>query len=816
MATNPSSTPEGIIGLSLEGRGFDTLAKDLEKAVGLTGRMEQSVSRIGHGLEGASRTLMGFVGLAGIGAVVNDFMRLETAANRAAIAVGNVTGGRGAFSGLMGAGASAGAATGWMGQDILGGISAVQGATGGRYFTNPLNGGGRPVGYQGMFLGAYSNLTGMDPAAAGGQLGSILQMQRQNAGSMPQVMGLLASQAQMAGMGGQTGQFASTVQAVMNMGISTYASNAGPGLARNAGALVGMLQGLSPIYRDPERAVGALNAVQGGITNAWTNPRMQAWLQMNGIGYHEQRQGIVKNPDMLLQISGAAQRQYRNPVMRDLFYRSQFGLEGANVMEEIEKHPERSRSLLRKFQDSADPQQGIQRTLRTSEQTMKTMSKTLIELRQGSEKLMLGIYDQVAGIAKKLGAKGVLSQMTGGKVDDTIFTDILGLYLGGKALKWGKAAAGVARGGGAAGAGAAAVEAGGMSLGAGVLGATAVGLAIHEAAKRSMGKESHPGKGALRSTTGPRSMGGSLAAEAAELLADTLGIGPKKQKQIESQEKLTDAIERLARILRGKHPDGGRSGASFQGLGKDPQGLGTTSFASMVGAAQYSGYQTASMMVGLIGAGGGGGGGSQPASDTSPSGGTPGGTTGEPTGSGWHTATVSYYLENGKLTADGTVMRADSMWVAHKSLPFGTLIEFAYGGKKMTLPVRDRGPYIKGREFDISDAAAGFFGIKSKGVVQMKWRKAGKWHYRGYGKGYDEKPGGVRTNGQSASAASHGGGGGGHGGGGGPAPRVAGGMALGAGFGGDSLAAAGQGGVVLNVNLDGRRIERLQRLTRSM
>ena len=85
--TGGAGTPEGIIGLQLEGRGFDTLAKDLEVGNKHLAAMEGSVSRMGQGLLGVSRTLAGMAGVAGVGALVADFMRVETAANRAAIAI---------------------------------------------------------------------------------------------------------------------------------------------------------------------------------------------------------------------------------------------------------------------------------------------------------------------------------------------------------------------------------------------------------------------------------------------------------------------------------------------------------------------------------------------------------------------------------------------------------------------------------------------------------------------------------------------------------------------------------------------------------
>ncbi|MBI2109394.1 MAG: septal ring lytic transglycosylase RlpA family protein [Parcubacteria group bacterium] len=65
----------------------------------------------------------------------------------------------------------------------------------------------------------------------------------------------------------------------------------------------------------------------------------------------------------------------------------------------------------------------------------------------------------------------------------------------------------------------------------------------------------------------------------------------------------------------------------------------------------------------------------------------------------------------------------DPETVAHKKLPFGTKVLFKnpHNGKVIETEVRDRGPYIKGREFDLSYAAAKELGIKDKGVVRLQY-----------------------------------------------------------------------------------------------
>ncbi len=94
-----------------------------------------------------------------------------------------------------------------------------------------------------------------------------------------------------------------------------------------------------------------------------------------------------------------------------------------------------------------------------------------------------------------------------------------------------------------------------------------------------------------------------------------------------------------------------------------------------------------------------------------------------PVGSGgWSTGVASCYGMGavGARTASGQVIRADSMIVAHKTLPFGTLVEFSYGGRRGVASVQDRGPYVPGRSFDLAPGIARVLGIE--GVETVSWR----------------------------------------------------------------------------------------------
>jgi len=60
----------------------------------------------------------------------------------------------------------------------------------------------------------------------------------------------------------------------------------------------------------------------------------------------------------------------------------------------------------------------------------------------------------------------------------------------------------------------------------------------------------------------------------------------------------------------------------------------------------------------------------------------------------------------GRRTACGLRMSKRLLGVAHKRLPCGTMVAFTYKGRAITVPVVDRGPFTKGRAWDLTSAAA--------------------------------------------------------------------------------------------------------------
>ena len=71
----------------------------------------------------------------------------------------------------------------------------------------------------------------------------------------------------------------------------------------------------------------------------------------------------------------------------------------------------------------------------------------------------------------------------------------------------------------------------------------------------------------------------------------------------------------------------------------------------------------------------------------------------------------------GNYTASGDIFEPYSEYTAASPyLPFGTELLVTYGGASVVVEVTDRGPYVGGREIDLSAAAADAIGLTSSGV----------------------------------------------------------------------------------------------------
>jgi rare lipoprotein A len=85
----------------------------------------------------------------------------------------------------------------------------------------------------------------------------------------------------------------------------------------------------------------------------------------------------------------------------------------------------------------------------------------------------------------------------------------------------------------------------------------------------------------------------------------------------------------------------------------------------------------------------------------------------------YRVAYASWYgpgLYGGHLACGGTLY-AGKLGVAHKTLPCGSKVTLRHNGRKLRVPVIDRGPYVGGREYDLTEATARRLGFRGHGGI---------------------------------------------------------------------------------------------------
>jgi hypothetical protein len=77
---------------------------------------------------------------------------------------------------------------------------------------------------------------------------------------------------------------------------------------------------------------------------------------------------------------------------------------------------------------------------------------------------------------------------------------------------------------------------------------------------------------------------------------------------------------------------------------------------------------------------------------------------------------ASWYGGGGSLACGGA-LTSSTVGVANRTLPCGTLVTLRYGGRTIRVPVVDRGPFVAGREFDLTERTKQALGFGDTGAV---------------------------------------------------------------------------------------------------
>lgn len=85
-----------------------------------------------------------------------------------------------------------------------------------------------------------------------------------------------------------------------------------------------------------------------------------------------------------------------------------------------------------------------------------------------------------------------------------------------------------------------------------------------------------------------------------------------------------------------------------------------------------------------------------------------------------NTTMVASWYKHGSRTANGERFDPQGLTVAHRTLPFNTVLRITHKGESVEVRVNDRGPFIKGRDIDLSEGVARRLGCGGVCTVRVE------------------------------------------------------------------------------------------------
>jgi hypothetical protein len=327
---------QAVLKLIVDRVGSDAVEEALKKQDAAFAKIEQTTSRIGTSMEGVAKTVGDLVGIAGIGALVDKFIRIESASSNIALAMGKVTGGSGVYGGIR--------------QELLGvqsrtGVGFAEQESALRSLASSIGLSPKP-GQAGMLaevIAGYSRVTGVPTSALGSILGPMLQAEGRPTSPGAAAYTLGEARANLSAFPG------SQIEGMLPV-VSGLATTAALGTAKGAGkgvevggiaALLNTISGPGSVLRQPGIAQQAAEGIGGTLQGAYQNPRVYAFMKMAGIGFKEMQLGF-NTPQVQEKLVREARRQYPGETEADWTKRRLLYLElgqgepGADALERIE------------------------------------------------------------------------------------------------------------------------------------------------------------------------------------------------------------------------------------------------------------------------------------------------------------------------------------------------------------------------------------------------------------------------------------------------------------------------------------------------
>lgn len=751
MPPSSSQIPvETVLRMVLDRASADDVRKFMDDHERSWSSIEKYTSKIGDSLESLTRYGLGLAGAAGVGAVAQNFFSTSQYGSNTALAAGNVTGGAGVWhpygQALLGAQAKTGVAAGDIAQGLIQAVQAVGG--------NPTP---QQAGLIGGLLAGYGQTTGMTPSQVAQVVAPLLQASNQPI-NQSSLLGMVAS------MSGNLSAFPGSQAAPMlgllsQLGVS-QAVGSGPGGGftfdmHGLAATVNAAAQTNRIWRSPGLTGGAINSISGSLQGAYGNPSQEAFLQMAGVSYGQQRRGFT--PQNMQSIMKEATTLYGSGTTRDIFLRSMFGLHGADLMETFAPGSKGWDHLQHDLQHHASPHaiQGLinhaqarttpnARINQASGGLLQWLESSPLHAALGAAGLFGGAKLLRGGI--KAAGRGLSGLLGAGEGDAaaTLAGDAGGSMLDSLLLS---GALGVAGG-----------------LGGGILSGLvspdstesfhgnangAQRNAVHQvllhaqarfgrkglatpAARNWMQKQLYSGGTSVWGMAVEQAGGaGRYEAGAGKMLDSILG-DRYAAHTIAGQDPVLTFSQAATKLLQFANKLGDSRGFSAYHPGSggiQSVGLGTPGI-QMLGASA-PGMELASL---VLGASGGGSGGGYVSLGLGGGGGAPSNTT--PAVGGGAPCLLTWYdpalggtnSSNGQAnphsaTASGTPYSATAMTcAAPPNYAFGTQIQFTYGGKSVVCTVNDRGGAIQGNHFDLARGPATALGIISAGRATGRFK----------------------------------------------------------------------------------------------
>jgi hypothetical protein len=712
---------QALLKLTLDTAGAETIQKFLDGHEQQWSRIEGSINRISSGVQGITRFGMDALGVAGIGALAQNFISSSTAGSNVALAAGHATGGSSAWHPYSQAMLSAQAKTGVPNTQIAQGMVLAIQSVGGSPSPNQAS-------ILGGLLAGFGQVEGLTPGQVSQIVGPMLQAANKPLTAANLSSMLSSTQAVMTAT--PWSQSAAQLGVVSQIGLQQAIGGGAPQLTQTAAMLNAAIQTNSIWHPSAGVEQQATSSIQAGVQGAYGNPSQEAFMTMAGISYEDQRAGMTSAN--VTKIAAAATRQYGSGPTRDIMLRSMFGLAGADLIETFSPGSAASKILAAHPHATAAEIRALQNDVKHP-QAATTPS----------------------ALANKAGGT-VLGWLEASKLHAA-----LGIAAGGALLKApGQASKGIGRLLSRAAAGEDAAEAGAGDAGEGVLGGAldflgplglvgGVGLAL---AASGAGGPLRKGEAPVGSTVFRRAPGGgyTVGGRAQGLGGGYIGT-PEAGKHRGNDDAIGQTLSRAWQQLSAGTSSGNPILTFSQGaqtllqaanlLKGGPHATGASYQLGSGGALGTSAIQALGALApgaefaALVSGAGSGGAGSMFASlFLSGGGGT--GAGGTETGAGWSACTLTWYdpalggINSGSgaanphsPTASGTPYSAGAnTCAAPPGYAFGTQISFAYGGKTVTCTVNDRGGAITGAHFDLARAPATTLGIIGPGRVSAKFK----------------------------------------------------------------------------------------------